>query len=560
MGIRSAIRRIPVWLRITIGVVILLLVAGAIGINIYLNNLVNKRLREMVYESSNGLYRLEYGDVTMNAFTGNLTIYKAELIPDSVAFAQLQQANKAPRFLVGGRADKLSLKNVRWFAYVNNKTLKIGKLLIERPEFNLTQYKQLNADSANKSGNVFEFISKNVKDLKLGTFSIQDAVIHYQLSDTVAKERIFNTIEHLDIGFTQVHFAGDDTATRHLAADDYFINLREYKHRTADSLYWITIAGFRYNSKQRKASLDSFSSEPRYSEGNFAKKLGYQDTRYETNFQNITAEGLDMATLIEKNELRVSKMNIESGSANFYMNRAYPVPREDIKDAVISQRILNLGIPLLIESFAIGNLGLSYKEYNPISGKAGILKFENISGKAVNVTNLPAAIAQNSAMKVNMTARFLGSAIRANMRFDLGKADGRFNARLEADQIAAEKLNGILPAMALIEARQGILQKLECNITGTASSAVADVKLLYEDLKINLLEKDGNTLEKKGLKSMFANILIFDDNPKDGSLRTAQNVQKSRRFGKSFFNLAWSAVAAGIVEIIFKQKGINLQS
>jgi hypothetical protein len=560
MGIRSAIRRIPVWLRITAGIVILLLAAGAIGMNIYLNNLVDRRLREMVYESSDGLYRLEYGDVTMNAFSGNLVIHNAELIPDTAAFVRLQQAHKAPRFLVGGKADRLTLRNVRWFRYMNSKKLKIGKLLIERPEFNLVQYRQM--DSTNQSPEAFEFISKNVnvKDLALGLFSIQDAVIHYQIADTVAKERTINTIQHLDVGFTGVHLAGDDTADRHLAADDYFINLKEYKHRTADSLYWLNIAGFQYNSRQRKASLESFISEPRYSEANFSKTVGYQETRYEATLKNITAEGLDIAALLEKNELRMTSMSIQSGSASFYMDRAYPVPSEDVKNTVISQRILDLDIPLLIDSFNVGSLDLSYKEYNPLSGRAAVLKFENVSGKAVNVTNLPAAIARDPAMKVNINGHFLGSGIRASIRFDLAKNDGKFNARLEADEVGAEKLNGILAPIALIEARQGVLQKLECTIAGTANKAVADVKLLYHGLKIDILKKNGKALEKKGLKSIFANILIFDDNPKDGSLRTARNVQKSRRFAKSFFNLAWSAVAAGIVEIIFKEKGISLPS
>ncbi|HEX6182230.1 MAG TPA: hypothetical protein VFZ47_13350 [Chitinophagaceae bacterium] len=560
MSIRSAIQRIPVWLRITIGFVLLLLLGGAIGINIYLNNLVNKRLREMVYESSDGLYRLEYRDIDMNAFSGNITIYNAELIPDTAVYVRLQQAHRAPRFLVGGKTDKLSLKNVRWFAFMNNKKLKIGRLLIERPEFNLVQYRPLRRDTVNKSPGVSEFISKNVRDLSLNVFSIHDAVIHYQVADTVAKERTFNTIEHLDIGFTKVHFAGDDTATRHLVADDYFIDLKEYKHRTADSLYWVTITGFRYNSNQRKATLDSFIADPRYSEANFSKKLGYQETRYEAALKNISVEGFDIAALIEENELRMKNMNIESGSAYFYMNRAYPPPREDIKNVVISQRILNLDIPLLIDSFSIANLGLTYKEYNPLSGRAGVLKFENVSGKAVNVTNLPAVIAKQPHMKVNINARLLGSGVRASLRFDLDKPDGRFNATLEADQIAAEQLNGILAPMALIEARQGIMQKLECNISGTANRAAANVKLLYEDLKIDILKKEGKTLEKKGLKSVFANILVFDDNPKDGTLRTARQVQKSRRYAKSFFNLAWSTVAAGIMEIIFKEKGINLQS
>ena len=556
MGTRSVIQRIPVWLKVTVGIFLLLLLAGFIGINAYLNNLVNKRLREMVQESSNGLYRLDYSDIELNAYSGDVTIFKAELIPDTVVFAELQQSNQAPRFLVSGKTERLTLKNVRWLAFMNKRVLKISSVLIEHPEFDLVQYKSLQKDSANRPQGAFEFISKNVKDLKIGSFSIHDAVIRYQSRDTVAKDRTINTIEHLDIGFTGVHFEEE----KQLAAENYYIALKEYKHRTADSLYWIGISGFTYNSKQRKATLDTFYSAPRYSEVNFAKRMGYQETRYECNLKNITAEGFDIALLLEENELRMQRVKVGGGSANLYMNRAYPLPRQDKKDVVISQVIKNLGIPMLIDSITISNFALSYKEFNPLSGKAATLKFENFSGRVVNVTNLSSAIAKDHYMKVNINARFLGSGIRANIRFDLEKPDGRFNATLEADQVFADRLNVVLAPMALIEAREGNLEKLESSVTGDANHAVADVKLLYRDLKINILENKGNGLEKKGLKSIFANILVFDDNPKDGSLRTARNVRKSRRFAKSFFNLAWSAVAAGIVEIIFKEKGIKLPS
>lgn len=560
MGIRRAIKKIPRWAIVSIGIFLLLVLTATIGLNIYLNNLVNSRLPEMVRQSSGGLYRLEYSDISMDPFSGNITIHQAELIPDTVVFTRLRQLRRAPRFLVAGKTKKLSLKNVRWMAYMNNKNLKIGKLLLEQPEFNLVQYRQLDQDTANEAQSAYQFISKNVKDFKLGLFNIKDAVIHYQVADTAVGQRTINTIEHLDVGFTRVHLAGDNDTNRYLAADEYYIDLKEYKHRTSDSLYWLGIKGFKYNSRLRKASLESFYSEPRYSEANFSKQLGHQETRYETIVHNITAEGFDIAALLARGEVRIRKMNIQSGSANFYMNRAYPLPPEDNKNVVISQRILNLDMPMLVESFNLKDFKLTYKEYNPRSGRVAILQFDNISGKAGNITNLPAIIAQDPQMKVNISARFLGGSVKSELAFALDRTDGMFTASLEVNEVPAERLNSVLTPMALIEVKEGILQKLEATITGTANRATADVKLQYEDLKINMLENNGQGLEKKRLKSIFANILIFDDNPKDGALRTARQVQGSRKFARSFFNLAWSTVAAGIIQIIFKEKDIRLQS
>lgn len=558
MGIRQTIQRIPKWVKMTLGVILFLALAGTIGLNIYLNNLVNKRLCVMVHESSDGLYRLDYGSVSMNPFSGNVTVNNAQLTPDTAVFARLRQQKQAPRFLIAGKTEKLTLRNVRWLAFLNRKELKIGELLIDRPEFNLVQYRSLQKDTAEKSSNAIDFISRKVKDLQLGQFSIRDAIIHYQVADTVAKERTINTIEHLDLGFTHVHFAEDTSAGKYLAAEDYYIRLNEYRHRTSDSLYWLTLHGLEYNSKQRIAKLDSFFSHPRDGEGAFSKKVGFQETRYECRLADLKAEGLDLASLVEGRELNIKSIRIGSGAADFYMNRGYPPPREETEHVVISQRILSLGIPLRIDSLVVQKLAVSYKEYNPASEKSAVIRFESVTGAAYNITNVPSVIASNPRMKVSVHGQFMGAVIRAAMNFALDRTDGSFTASLEANKVPAEKLNSILTSTMLIEAREGILNKLEATVTGTANKAIADVKLLYEDLKINLLENKGNGLEKKGLKSMFANILIFDDNPKDGKLRTANGIQKTRRHAKSFFNLTWSAVAAGIIEIIFKEKGIRL--
>ncbi|HYC28659.1 MAG TPA: hypothetical protein VEB42_07580, partial [Chitinophagaceae bacterium] len=162
MGFSGLVKKIPLWGRIGI---VLLLVAGigVIGLNIYLTNLVNRRLRQMVAESSHGLYKLDYSNVSVNALTGSITLRNVSLDANSTAFAQLRRLKAEPRFLAGGKTKKLSLRNVHWLRYLNSKKLSIGKILIDGPEFNITQYKR--QDSATKPLDVYDFLSKEVKDL-----------------------------------------------------------------------------------------------------------------------------------------------------------------------------------------------------------------------------------------------------------------------------------------------------------------------------------------------------------------------------------------------------------
>ena len=76
--------------------------------------------------------------------------------------------------------------------------------------------------------------------------------------------------------------------------------------------------------------------------------------------------------------------------------------------------------------------------------------------------------------------------------------------------------------------------------------ADGDAILLYDNLKIKLLKNtgDSNNLEKKGVTSLLANVLIKDKNPSGGKTRKG-DLAFTRSVTKSFFNLVWKSIFAG---------------
>jgi hypothetical protein len=86
---------------------------------------------------------------------------------------------------------------------------------------------------------------------------------------------------------------------------------------------------------------------------------------------------------------------------------------------------------------------------------------------------------------------------------------------------------------------------------GNERSATGEVKFIYDHLKINILKKDDDThqLKRKGLMSLFANVLaINDSNPPDNGKVKVVHTQYTRDPKKSFFNLVWKTLFTGIKE------------
>lgn len=550
MAFRQLVKRLPVWTKVVV-VLIVLLAVGIVGANIYLSRLVNGKLRQMVADASHGLYQLNYSGVNVNVLTCSLVLHEVSLEPDKNAVEQLRHLQNGPRFLVGGKTPKLSLKNVGWLSYLRSKKLGIGKILLKDPEFNVIQYHR---DSATQSVNTNDLLSKQVKDLRIGMFSMDNAVIVYQVADTAAQARTVNKIEHLNIGFSKIHL----DENKRLQAEDYHIQLKEFRHRTADSMYWIGISGFDYNSKKKQLNLASFYVQPMYPEEELSKKLTEQETVYKMYLRNIVARGFDLNVLLEQGRAIVPELQVNKGTIDIYMDRALPKPGADQVNVAISQKLMHLGTPFDIRVLKLENILLKYREQQVITDRVAEIVFENVKGQGTNITNIPAMIKKDPLMKVSIDGSFLSSGINARFEFDLADPNGKFTTWFRGNQLDASRLNPILESTAKIEARRGTLRQLEATVQGNADHATANVNMQYQGLKINMLKLEGDSLIKKGLPSMFANILIEDDNPKDGILRAAKGVTIRRGMGRSFFNMLWLSVSTGIQQIITKKKGLKL--
>jgi hypothetical protein len=65
------------------------------------------------------------------------------------------------------------------------------------------------------------------------------------------------------------------------------------------------------------------------------------------------------------------------------------------------------------------------------------------------------------------------------------------------------------------------------------------------------LKRDDDTKEikKKGLTSFIANVIVKNDNPKNGDLRTV-DPKYDRDIHKSFFNLVWKTIFTGMKKTV----------
>ena len=89
-------------------VVILLLVgSAAVFINKYWSPIVSEKLKEIVKNSTDGLYRINFKEAKLQIINGRITITNITLTVDSAVYRKMKLAHIAPNNLYSLRVKKL---------------------------------------------------------------------------------------------------------------------------------------------------------------------------------------------------------------------------------------------------------------------------------------------------------------------------------------------------------------------------------------------------------------------------------------------------------------------
>ena len=118
--------------------------------------------------------------------------------------------------------------------------------------------------------------------------------------------------------------------------------------------------------------------------------------------------------------------------------------------------------------------------------------------------------------------------------------------------ITAREVNPITEPMGPAKLDEGRINSLHFNFEGNNYGMDGNVKMLYENLKLTILEKEEGTkkLDKKTLASFAANLIIKNDNPKGNDDPRIATVHFDRDTNRSIFHLVWKSLFKGIKETV----------
>ena len=297
--------------------------------------------------------------------------------------------------------------------------------------------------------------------------------------------------------------------------------------------------------KARKTiKVNKASITPTLSEAAFVKSLKVQNDIYNVSFKNIQFSGADLTALFEKKSIIPNELVLEPVIKIF--NDRTVMPGTESKMGKYPYRsMMKMRTKFFIKNIKVKNGYISYRERGAISKNIGDVFFSNVNGSIENVTNIDSCIKQKLMMEVKMQAKFLNMAVlNSHWKMPMNAVDGAFVITGKLAGFNGTNTNPIIEPLGMGSIKSGNMKNFTFNIKANDKKAEGDVVLLYDNLKIKLLKNSEQGIKNKSLNSFIANILIKNQNPSNGNLRTGK-IEFNRVMTTSFFNIVWKSLFDG---------------
>ncbi|MGZ8508851.1 MAG: hypothetical protein ACXWWA_00690 [Chitinophagaceae bacterium] len=546
----------PIGKIIALSIVLVIVAAIAGGImywKVYRKQIIRHELENAISRKSEGLYGIKYENLTLDEVAGNLIVTNMKLSYDSARYIALVKNNDAPPTLFDITIPSIIVTGVKTPRALIDKEIVGKKLLITNPVIHII-HTHAGKDSARNipTTEVYEQILGDLDMIKIDTVEITGAQITTSNLKTGKKN-----VQFINTSIRLIDVAVDENTGKNpnqlLFAQQLFLASEKISFRPGDQAYNYVIDSVSLNSIANSLHVKKFRIIPLLSENAFVKSLPTQDDRFDFSINDIRLRNLDIRQLLDENIIADSIL-IRSASFKIYRDLSLPRDKKSRVGKYPHQLFDKVPLSIQVKTMVLSNTYLEYKEKSKITNQSGKVQFHDLSATITNLTNRKDAVKANNVMRADISTNFLNKTpLKVVWQFYLQNPRGRFDMKGNMGSISGPEINPLIEPMGPAKMEKGEIKSLQFDFEGDNYGADGTVKMLYNDLKLAVLEKDKGSkeLDKKSLTSFVANIIIKNNNPSNekDEPRVAI-VHFDRDTNRSIFHLAWKSIFKGIRETV----------
>jgi|GEM_PF-53355 len=546
------------WILIILLILLIILAGGAWYLSSRWKPLLDTQLKQLVLNSSDSLYRVEYTDLDINLISGNASLKNLKLIPNADRYKELERLKRAPDNMYNLQVESFDLVNFHPRRLYDSRKLNVDRIVIDHPKMIITNKRQpynREADTASKKS-LYQMISKTLKEVRVSDIQLKD--IDFVLINNSRPTEKKTAIRNLNLTVTDflLDSLSEKDKNRFYHTRNVDVELKDYKIATADSLYFLRFESVRFSTKGRSLVMNDARMQPRYTIPGFYRKVKMSKDRFDIRFNQIVLKGIDLEQLKREQRFLANRMVLADGKVGIYNTNALPKKVESKTGKFPHQQLQKLALDLRIDTLQLRRVQISYQEFNKKTGKTGSIIFANTRGAIYNITNYPASLKKNRFMRAELSTLFMKKAnLRVGFNFNLTDKAGAFSSSGTLGSMNGTALNQVTNPLAMVNVQSLNVRKLQFNIKANERLARGTVRFYYSDLNIQLLKIDDETgrLKKQGVVSGIANTFVLNQgnpDPKNNNVFTVGNIYFRRPASFAFFKFYWKSLLEGVKESV----------
>lgn len=487
----------------------LLIFGGIIFLNYYIKGQIESALDQRYSKTE-----LVYGEISVDVFSGNSSVLEPKL--------QLEKLNV--------EAEAFEVKGLSYWHYIFNNKISIGEIWITEPRVIIYQNDSITKDPNDQDQNFSKNIEIDNIHLSGGNVKVSEG--------KSLPNKMFLSLNELDLYDVLLN---KETLEETLP---FKFNRLE---ATSDSVYYEMDEEHRISArnlqlKEGNLSITDFRIVPRFSKREFDRRLSVERDRYELDIKDINISNFNWG--FQNDSLQLKSQLTQINEANFSIYRNKLLPDDPSIRPLYSEMIRNMGIKIKFDSIQLKNSQIVYEEQTNPDRPPATLRFDRINSTMSNVTNIGMNSPDFPKTRIDMEADFMNeSPLILNLEFYVNDLQDDFRVYGELETIAASSVNPFLRPAMNIEL-EGTILSLYYNFYGDEEDATGDMRMQFENFKVEILEKDGPG--KKGLLSGIVNFFINNDATK-GDLEITE-IEVERNKSASFWNYLWLCIREGVMK------------
>ncbi len=449
-------------------------------------------------------------------------------------------------------AKDIFLRNMDFHQFTQNQSLILGEVLINNADLRLTS---VDSDSANAKANSkmeeYPFDTLLLKDISIDKILLNDAKITMDHAYISNKKLAVPDLWVLAEGIKYNPLAAADKS-RIFYSDNMMIKAENISMGLPKSLSSVRIDAVELSSKDSSVHAKNFALIPLVSKYDYGPTKGYQATWLSIENNSLDMEKVDFLNIINANTLDANKIVVNKLDMSVFRDKRVSFPewqRRPLPQATLRE----LDFKIDIDTIDLHNGYISYQEFAEKALSTGEVFFTDLDARITNITNDEAKIKIHPHTNLAARASIFGKGkVHAEFQFDMQNPDNIHTYGIKVDSFDITEFNRIMIPSASVKITSGHSNQIIMSAKANNEYSYGEMKFLYEDLKISLLNRESETPKGIGnvLGSFFANTFIIkSNNPRNFIIRKG-DVFYERDEKRAIFNYWTKTFLSGMVSSI----------